>query len=108
ARTSPAVMAPGPWTRSGARRMSPSHVALKRAVLGLRYFRLLPPLTRKLWGSGQGISDVTCPAFTPNTSLPYGAGFVMVLVSNVTAAVRANALPSTVAPVVTVMEAKAR
>src|SRR5438552_18400829 len=32
----------------------------------------------------------------------------MVLVSNVTAAVRANTLPSTVAPVVTVMEAKAR
>src|SRR6185503_469062 len=38
----------------------------------------------------------------------YGAGIVIVLESSVTAAVRANSRPSTVAPVVTVMEAKAR
>ncbi len=35
-------------------------------------------------------------------------GIVMVLASRVTAAVRANARPSSVAPVVSVMEAKAR
>src|SRR5207245_6048936 len=40
--------------------------------------------------------------------MPYGAGSVMVLVSKVTAAVRANSRPSTAAPVVTVMEANAR
>src|SRR5207253_11114904 len=38
----------------------------------------------------------------------YGAGIVMELESSVTAAVRANSRPSTVAPVVTVMEANAR
>src|SRR5207244_8788860 len=40
--------------------------------------------------------------------MPYGAGSVMVLVSKVTAPVRANSRPSTAAPVVTVMEANAR
>ena len=40
--------------------------------------------------------------------LSYGAGIVIVLASGVTAPVRANSRPSTAAPVVTVMEAKAR
>src|SRR3989454_1798077 len=40
--------------------------------------------------------------------MPYGAGSVMILVSRVTAPVRANSRPSTAAPVVTVMEANAR
>ncbi len=35
---------------------------------------------------------------------PYGAGAVMVLVSNVTAPIRANALPSSVAPVSSVID----
>src|SRR5439155_3657308 len=40
--------------------------------------------------------------------LPYGAGGVMILVSKVTAAVRANSRPSTAAPFCTVMEVEAR
>src|ERR1043165_6286422 len=40
--------------------------------------------------------------------LPYGAGWVMLLESKVTAPVSANARPSTTAPVVTVMEAIAK
>src|SRR2546421_12888875 len=40
--------------------------------------------------------------------MSYGSGSVMLLVSKVTAAVRANSRPSTAAPVVTVIEANAR
>src|ERR1043166_4308169 len=40
--------------------------------------------------------------------VPVGIGNPMILESRVTAAVRANSRPSTAAPVVTVMEAKAR
>ena len=43
-----------------------------------------------------------------NVAAAADVGIVMVLESNVTAAVRANSRPSTVAPVVTVIEAKAR
>src|ERR1044072_5757062 len=43
-----------------------------------------------------------------NVAAAADVGIVMVLESNVTAAVRANRRPSTVAPVVTVIEAKAR
>src|ERR1051325_6605799 len=45
--------------------------------------------------------------FTQHGFLSYGAGVVIGLESRVTAAVRASSRPSTVAPVVTVMEAKA-
>jgi hypothetical protein len=38
----------------------------------------------------------------------YGAGFVMELVSRITVPLRANVLPSTVAPVVRVMDVSAR
>src|SRR5438445_7057867 len=48
-------------------------------------------------------SSITLECF-----LSYGAGIVMPLESRLTAAVRANSRPSTVAPVVTVMEAKAK
>ena len=59
-------------------------------------------------GQVRRISDNDLSGFHTEYLMPYGAGFVMVSVSSVTAAVRANTRPSTVAPVVTVMEANAR
>lgn len=52
------------------------------------------------------ISNLSC--FHIENLMPYGVGTVMVLVSNVTAPVCANALPSSVAPVAIVIDANAR
>jgi len=55
------------------------------------------------------------PSRIPNLScfhteylMPYGAGFTMVLVSNVTAPLLASALPFSVAPVFSVIDANAK
>jgi hypothetical protein len=48
-------------------------------------------------------SDMILAGFHTEYLMPYGAGVVMVLVSKLTAAIRANALPSSVVPVFSVI-----